>query len=1309
MNRHHLIESLETRRLLAALSWDGGGDGTTFEDPLNWSTNVVPGAADDVTVDVAANPTIVISESRVLRSLNNSEVFEVTAAAASRTLTITQGGHNSGTMVLTGTGLGVSSLALGSTFTNSGTIRFDTAAGSAERRITLNQTNPVAFVNDGIINVTAGTDAVLLGNGAAIATFTQNGNINVDATGQLIVQSVSFDYVGGTNSDGLFVASSVLDLVDADAASTLSAVASNTLAGFDSPDLTLAIRGDAGGFSSASLTNSGVAMTMNGDIDIETAGTASATLTLTGNVTNQGTIGLTGTGSGTATFNIGGTFTNVGTVRVDQGSGTGGRNVRLNQTNPVAFVHSGTLDVTAGTETAIQGSGATISTFTQNGTISVGAGGELIVQSVSLNYVGGTHTSGFFVTSSLLDLDDSDAALTLTGVGSNTLAGHDAANLTLSVAGNGVGGFFTASLTNGGVAMSINGDIDLVTNGTASVNLTLTGLVTNNAQITLTGDDTGGVNFSIGGTFTNDGTIRIDQGSGTGTRLLRLNQTNPVAFVNNGTLATTAGTAIEVTGIGPAITTFTQNGLISVGAGGQLIIGSVRLNYVGGAHTSGLFVTSSVLDLNDSDTAVTLVAVGSNTLAGHDAANLTLTSTGNAISGFSTATLSNNGVDMTFNGDIVIAADGTGTSNFTLTGLVTNNGVITLTGSGTGGTNFNVGNTFTNNGSLTIDQSTGSGAKIVRLNQTNPVALVNNGTIDVAAGTSADILGNGATITTLTQNGQINVAPGSDLTLSSTQLDYIGGSNTSGLLVTAGNLNLLNAASSSEVVGIGTNLLLAHAAANLTLAAEGGVAGNTTATIRTSSDLVSNGPIILRGNGTSAANLLVGGTFTNNSTVTLERGTGSGGRTISMNQTTPAAFVNVGTVAVAADVNASITGTTGPFINTSLVSVADGARLALSGQSNLYDAAGTFLSGGRYVIADGGELDLPNATVLTAEIEAFGSAEIDLLRLEFNRGAIRLLDGADVTINPFGNNTFQNQGIIDLSPTSVLDVIGDMTFGGVSQPVIRSEIASLTDFGRVNVSGSFDLNSPDSTSRFDPDLVGGFDPEVGDSFAVITATGGVANGFDSFQGGEDPSGDVLAVSRPNSSTVAVAVVPGPLPPAPQILDQAFEFQTRLAVTFTFDQDVSAFLSRSDYTITNVDTGEVLPQSAGVLSFNSTSNQAVLDLTGSVPNGNYQLVVQASDIANGAGVPASGSPITLDFFVLAGDANRDRQVSILDFAILRGNFGTGSGATFTQGDFNYDGSVSILDFAVLRANFGQNLPVPMASLFATENEERLTLR
>ncbi len=39
------VESLEPRRVLA-ITWDAGGDGTSWSDPLNWSTNQLPSTND---------------------------------------------------------------------------------------------------------------------------------------------------------------------------------------------------------------------------------------------------------------------------------------------------------------------------------------------------------------------------------------------------------------------------------------------------------------------------------------------------------------------------------------------------------------------------------------------------------------------------------------------------------------------------------------------------------------------------------------------------------------------------------------------------------------------------------------------------------------------------------------------------------------------------------------------------------------------------------------------------------------------------------------------------------------------------------------------------------------------------------------------------------------------------------------------------------------------------------------------------------------------------------------------------------------
>jgi hypothetical protein len=74
------VEAVEPRRLLAAVAWDGGGDGVTWNDSDNWSTNTLPSAADDVTINVASNPTILLfGGGATINSLVSSETLRVTS------------------------------------------------------------------------------------------------------------------------------------------------------------------------------------------------------------------------------------------------------------------------------------------------------------------------------------------------------------------------------------------------------------------------------------------------------------------------------------------------------------------------------------------------------------------------------------------------------------------------------------------------------------------------------------------------------------------------------------------------------------------------------------------------------------------------------------------------------------------------------------------------------------------------------------------------------------------------------------------------------------------------------------------------------------------------------------------------------------------------------------------------------------------------------------------------------------------------------------------------------------------------------
>jgi parallel beta-helix repeat protein len=55
--------------------------------------------------------------------------------------------------------------------------------------------------------------------------------------------------------------------------------------------------------------------------------------------------------------------------------------------------------------------------------------------------------------------------------------------------------------------------------------------------------------------------------------------------------------------------------------------------------------------------------------------------------------------------------------------------------------------------------------------------------------------------------------------------------------------------------------------------------------------------------------------------------------------------------------------------------------------------------------------------------------------------------------------------------------------------------------------------------------------------------------------------------------------------------------------------------------------------------------------------------------------------------IPGDANGDGVVDVGDLGILAANYGTASGATWSQGDFNGDGAVDVGDLGILAANYG----------------------
>jgi hypothetical protein len=152
--------------------------------------------------------------------------------------------------------------------------------------------------------------------------------------------------------------------------------------------------------------------------------------------------------------------------------------------------------------------------------------------------------------------------------------------------------------------------------------------------------------------------------------------------------------------------------------------------------------------------------------------------------------------------------------------------------------------------------------------------------------------------------------------------------------------------------------------------------------------------------------------------------------------------------------------------------------------------------------------------------------------------------------------------------------------------------------------------------------------------------------------------------------------------------------------YVFGENVSASLGTNDLMVENLTGGQPVPAASISLSYDAATNTATFAFpgfaSGLLPDGKYRATLlstgitdAAGNLLDGDGNGTPGGDHVMNFFFLAGDANHDGTVNLLDFNIMAGNFGSTS-ARFSEGDFNYDGVVNLLDFNILTSNFSETL-------------------
>jgi ELWxxDGT repeat protein len=163
--------------------------------------------------------------------------------------------------------------------------------------------------------------------------------------------------------------------------------------------------------------------------------------------------------------------------------------------------------------------------------------------------------------------------------------------------------------------------------------------------------------------------------------------------------------------------------------------------------------------------------------------------------------------------------------------------------------------------------------------------------------------------------------------------------------------------------------------------------------------------------------------------------------------------------------------------------------------------------------------------------------------------------------------------------------------------------------------------------------------------------------------------------------------------APGLLE--FVFDPPRTVRLVFSESVAASLGPANLAIEHLGSGQTF--SATGYSYDPATNTARFVFDQALPNGDYRATLNAAAIGDSVG-NFIGGVRTLDFHVLKGDVNGDRQVGFADLVTTAARFGM-SNAKYADGDINGDGQVGFADLLGVAANFGANLSAPVAPLAA----------
>jgi hypothetical protein len=724
------LEALEARRLLAAISWDGDAGDNLWHTPANWSGNVVPTSADDVTIDVAGTPSILLNSGSGNRSVNSLVLRESLTISGGVQLTVgtTATMDASGSVALTNGRLS------GGTWTAATPLAVDTNPANSLTGVTWN----------GAITLGDASDRLAIGVGTVINGVTTVSGTNAEI-GMVNGATINSEIVFPGSAAGRRIG------VTSNAASYTLGPSSNLHGGA----FTIGALYAGNGWSGLGITHQG---TISAEVAGQTVTISPATFSTTGTL-NIGPGNMTVSPSGQwasagSTINVsGGTFTIDGTYSTTGGIGTWTRTGGAVVVTGAVANTGNTLTLNASTGAWELGGGSIT-----GGTVVIAAGGDLGVSNNPANRL---------------------ASVTVNG---NMTLGENADRLSIG-AGVVINGVITVSAANAEIGMVNGATINSEIVFPGSVGGRRIGVTSNAASYTLgPSSNIHGGAFTIGALYAGNGwsgVVVTHQGTITAEVAGQTVTVNPATFNSTGVLNVGPGNLT----LSPAGTWTSSTATFNVSAGTLTLDGTYSTtggigtwNRTGGAVvvTGAITNTGNTFTLNASTGlwelgggsitggVVTLGAGGGLGVSNNPANRLaSLTLNGDI-------TLGDNGDRLSFGADVVINGVVTVSAANAEIGMVngaTINSEIAFPGSVSG---RRIGVT-SNAASYTLGPSSNIHGGVFTIgalyagNGWSGVVVTHQGTI------TAEIAGQTVTVNPATFNstGVLNVGPG-NLTMSPT-------------------------------------------------------------------------------------------------------------------------------------------------------------------------------------------------------------------------------------------------------------------------------------------------------------------------------------------------------------------------------------------------------------------------------------------------------------------------------------------------------------------------------------------------------------